>query len=147
MLIADGTSLADSAQPLGAPLSSIIEFGDQYNGGDELYDAKITVMQVVRGEKAWDLVKRADAANALPKNGYEYLLARVHFDFAARTSPSHYNYTIAARQFVATMADGSPYDSPVLASSVQPALSATLKPGDSAEGWVVFVVPRSDRGR
>jgi Domain of unknown function (DUF4352) len=139
------TSFAGSAQPLGRTLSTIIIFGDQYNGGDELYDAKITVAQVVRGEKAWEMLKALSTSNLPPKSGFEYLLARVHFEFSARTSPSHYNYTIDETQFIAMKADGTPYAAASIAVRSMPELQGVLKPGDSLEGWMTFVVPRADR--
>jgi Domain of unknown function (DUF4352) len=139
------TSFADNAQPLGQPLSTIIIFGDQYNGGDELYDAKITVMQVVRGEKAWRILKAISTSNPPPKSGFEYLLARIHFEFSARTSPSRYNYIIDESQFTATSTDGTDYAPAHIAEQPIPNLDGTLKPGNSLEGWVTFIVPQGDR--
>jgi hypothetical protein len=139
------TSLADNAQPLGRALSTIITFGDQYNGGDELYDAKIAVVQVVRGEKAWEMLKAISTSNPPPKARFEYLLARVRFEFSARTSPSHYNYTIDETQFTAMKADGTAYAAAFIAEEPMPDLQGTLKPGDSLEGWVTFAVPQADR--
>src|ERR1700688_2700283 len=75
------------AQPVGVPLKAIVIFGDQYNGGDELYDVRITVKDVVRGEKAWELVKSASSSNRSAGSGLEYVLARVRFEFSARTKP------------------------------------------------------------
>ena len=139
------TSFADSAQPLGRTLSTIIIFGDQYDGGDELYDAKITVVQVVRGEKAWEMLKAISTSNPPPKAHFEYLLARVRFEFSARTSPSHYNYTIDETQFTAINANGVAYAAASIAEEPMHDLRGTLKPGDSLEGWVTFVVPQADR--
>ena len=139
------TSFADNAQPLGRTLSTIIIFGDQYNGGDELYDAKITVVQVMRGEKAWKILKNISTSNPPPKAGSEYLLARVRFEFSARASPSHYNYTVDETQFTAMNADGTPYAAASIAEEPMPDLQGTLKPGDSLDGWVTFTVPRTDR--
>ncbi len=133
------------AQPVGTPLTTIIGFGDQYNGGDELYDVRITVLEVMRGAKAWDAVQRASASNAPPAKGFEYSLARVRFEFSARTSPHHYSYALAPSQFSALSATGKDYDPPSLAATPEPALRANLQPGDSAEGWLVFAVPQSDR--
>ena len=138
-------SFADEAQPLGRTLSTIVIFGDQYDGGDELYDVKITVAQVARGEKAWEMLKAISTSNPPPKAGFEYLLARVRFEFSARTSPSHYNYTIDETQFTAMKADGTAYAAPSIAEQPMPDLQGTLKPGNSLEGWITFVVPRSDR--
>jgi Domain of unknown function (DUF4352) len=137
------TRLSDT-HALGVPVTTIIEFGDQYLGGDELYDVKITVLQIERGEKSWELVKEASASNPPAKPGYEYLLARVRFEFAARTKPSHYEYTINPSQFVATANDRQEYESPSLAEQPEPGMSGTLKPGDSIDGWVAFLLPRKD---
>lgn len=139
------TSFADQAQPVGRTLSTIIIFGDQYDGGDELYDAKITVVQVVRGEKAWEMLKAISTSNPPPKAGFDYLVARVRFEFSARTSPSHYNYTIDETQFTAMKFDGTAYAAPSIAEQPMPDLQGTLKPGDSLEGWITFAVPRSNR--
>ena len=138
-------SFADTAQPLGRTLTTIITFGDQYNGGDELYDAKITVIQVVRGEKAWQKLKAISTSNPVPKSGFEYLLARIHFDFSARASPSHYNYTLDESQFSATNADGTAYAPARVTQQPIPNLNGTIKSGNSLEGWVTFVVPKKDR--
>ena len=94
------------AQPVGVSFTTIIVFGNQYDGGDELYDAHITVLEIVRGPKAWDIIKRDSASNPPPKPGFEYLLARVRFEFSARTSPHHYNYTLRQNQFTAMSSAG-----------------------------------------
>jgi hypothetical protein len=124
-------------------LTYVVGFGDQYLGGDELYDTRITVLQVVRGEKAWDIVKAASASNKPPGAGFEYLLARIRFEFSARTSPSHYRYTIEEGQFTATSSDGKEYEVPSLAEAPKPRLKDTLAPGSALEGWIAFRVPRS----
>ncbi|HXX19744.1 MAG TPA: DUF4352 domain-containing protein [Candidatus Acidoferrum sp.] len=134
---------AIDAHPLGAPVAMILEFGDQYLGGDELYDAKVTVLEIARGEKAWNIVRQASASNPAPKAGFEYLLARVQFAFSARTSPSHYNYNLNETQFTATSASGEEFDAPSLVEQPTPRLNGTVKPGESVEGWVAFLVPRS----
>ena len=139
------TSFTDQAQPLRRTLSTIIIFGDQYDGGDELYDAKITVVQVVRGEKGWEMLKAISTSNPPPKAGFEYLLARVRFEFSARTSPSHYNYAINETQFTAMKADGTPFAAASVGEEPMPGLQGTLRPGDSLEGWITFIVPRADR--
>jgi hypothetical protein len=132
------------AQPVGVALQTIIIFGDQYNGGDELYDVRITVAEIVRGEKAWQLVKEASASNKPPGTGFDYVLARVRFEFSARTKPEHYSYTLDQAQFVAMSDNSKVYDPAVLAEELKPGLHATLRSGDSAEGWVAFLVPRGD---
>jgi hypothetical protein len=137
-------SAATHAQPIGLPLTTIVIFGDQYNGGDELYDVKITVEEAVRGEKAWQMVKDTSALNKPPAAGSEYVLARIRFEFSARTKPDHYRYILDQSQFTAMSGDDRMYDAAVLAKQPEPALHATLRSGDSAEGWVAFLVPGGD---
>ena len=132
------------ATPVGTPLSTIIVFGDQYNGGDELYDVTITVAEVVRGERALQMVKAAGPANTAPTANMEYLLARVKFEFSARVRPEHYTYTLDPSQFSAMSAATVSYATANLTVPVKPELRAVLHSGDSTEGWVAFLVPRGD---
>jgi hypothetical protein len=132
------------ATAVGTPLHAILVFGDPYNGGDELYDARITVTEIVRGEKAWQMVTAASPTNTSPPAAMEYLLARVKFEFSARVRPEHYTYTLNPAQFSAMSSASAPYAKATLAASVQPELRATLRSGDSADAWVAFLVPRGD---
>jgi hypothetical protein len=101
----------------------------------------------VRGKKAWNAVREASASNQAPKSGFEYLLARIRFEYSARTNPGQKLYTVNPNQFTATTADGVDYTSPILAAEPKPELTGTLRSGDSAEGWVTFEVPRRTGGR
>jgi hypothetical protein len=142
--IAQG-SLVSRAQPVGIPLATIITFGNQYEGGDELYDAKIPVVEVVRGSKAWYALKQASASNQPPRRGFEYLLARIRFEYSARTKPGERVYSLNPNQFTAITDEGANYPAPTLAAELKPELDGTLQSGDSIEGWVAFEVPRGDR--
>jgi hypothetical protein len=132
------------ATALGTPLRTIVVFGDQYNGGDELYDVTITVAELQRGEKAWQIVHAAGDSNVAPGAGHEYLLARVRFEFSARAQPHHYNYSLDPAQFSAMSASTKPYAVATLSAPVKPELRGTPQSGDAVEGWVAFIVPRSD---
>lgn len=140
-----GSDLAARAQPIGQPLHTILELGEQYESGDELYDAKITVVKVLRGAAAEALVRAASASNPAPRKGYEYVAARVRFEFSARVVPEHFDYTLDPSQFSAMSSDGRAFPAAQLSARPAPGLRATLHSGDSAEGWVVFLVPRSER--
>ena len=130
------------AHPLGAPVNVLIEFGEQYLGA-ELYDAKITVLDVVRGQKAWAVLRQAGQANPPPKLGFDYLIAGVKFQFSARTSPAPDSYQLNETQFTAADAYGRPYSPPDLAAYPQPPLRGILKPGDSLEGRLAFLIPKN----
>jgi Domain of unknown function (DUF4352) len=138
---AQAHAAAIKATPVGTSATEIIEFGEQYLGS-ELYDAKIAVLEIERGEKAWEQIREASVLNPEPKSGDEYLLARVRFEFAARTSPANDTYDLNPSQFTATNASGGEIESPQLVAQPQPELRGALKAGDSVEGWLVFEVPR-----
>ncbi len=134
---------AQSAQPVGVPLTTTISFGDDYSIPVELYDAKITVLEISRGEKAWEFLKKASASNRPPGTGLEYVVARVKFEFSARGAPGDKSYTVREDQFTLESSDGTEYQTPAV-ELPKPALSRTLHSGESSEGWVVFAVPRTD---
>lgn len=137
--------LAAHGQAAGKPLHVILELGEQYESGDELYDAKITVVKVLRGAPAEALVKSASASNPTPPKGYEYVAARVRIEFSARVTPANFDYAVDPSQFSSIAPDGSTYPAAKLAEQPAPALRGTLHSADSTEGWVVLLVPRGDR--
>jgi len=139
------TDLAARAQPLGKPLDLILGFGEQFEYGDQLYDAKVAVVKVLRGGPAEALVKSASASNPPAKAGLEYLAAKIHFEFTARVVLARYDYTLDSSQFTSISADGAAYPTPDLVAQPNPALHAAVRSGHSFEGWVVLLVPRSDR--
>ena len=85
---------ADSLQPaiaqdnsstnpaaIGSPVRSMVELGSVYTN---IYDTTITVLEAVRGKEAMDRLKAADPANRMPAEGFDYVLARVKFEFKGR---------------------------------------------------------------
>ncbi len=135
---------AEDVQPVGVPLSTTISFGDEYTNSVELYDAKITVLEIVRGSKAWDLIKKAAASNPKPKPGFEYLLVRIRFEFSARSTPGDKTYALAENQFSAMSAAGIEYVSPSV-SKLEPKLNGALRSGESLEGWLALSVAEEDK--
>lgn len=143
--LAAESGLVAHAQPLGKPLSAIVEFGEQYETGDAPYEMRITIVKVLRGAPAEELVKSASVRNESAHKSYEYVAARIRFEFSARVSPATDSYALDPSQFSSISADGAAYPAPSLAAQPKPELHATLRSGDSVEGWVVLLVPRDDR--
>jgi len=125
--------------PLRVPLVTAVQIGDGYGNLDQPLDVRITVLEVLRGEKAWILIKHAGESNQPPKTGFEYLLARIRFEYLAKSG----NYTASMDSFSATSADGREYDTPSI-KPPRPAFGGRLYPEDSLEGWVAFLVARDD---
>jgi hypothetical protein len=132
-----------SATPIGVAVSAIVEVGDMYRS-PEIYDTGITVLEVARGEEAEGLIKNASESNAPAQNGFEYVLARVRFEFSARGAPGDKTWNLSGQQFHAFSVDGARYGIPSIVLP-DPELAGELRAGDSREGWVAFEVSEQDK--
>jgi hypothetical protein len=140
--IQTGSSPLDPA-PIGKTVAGIIECGRGYTS-HELYDMKITLLEVVRGEEAWKRIKDASASNKPAPAGSEYVLARVRFEFFARGTPGLCIHELNPGQFMAYSADGADYKSPSVVPP-KPEMHHSLHSGESWEGWAAFLVPQQDK--
>jgi len=129
--------------PAGTTVADIIECGEGYTSHD-LYDMKITVTQVFRGEEAWKRIKAAASANEPAAPGFEYILVRVKFEYHAREIQGKCAHPLVRDQFSAYSAGGEGYK-PASVMPPKPEMRKNLKPGDSLEGWLVFTVAKEDR--
>lgn len=127
---------------IGAPARSMIELGSVYSN---IYDITITVLETIRGKEAMDRLKTASPENSAPSKGLEYILARVKFEMKGRAVTDTLTFDLgnAPLQWVCLASDLTEYPQ-VSVSVPEPALIGTVKPGDSMEGWVAFVVDRKD---
>jgi hypothetical protein len=129
--------------PIGVTVSTTVEMGDVYSGAD-LYDVKITLREIIRGNDAWQRIKAISAANPQPKENFEYILAFISFSYFSRGLPGNEPYKLRADYFKAVSQDLSEYDTPSV-SPPSPGLSTTINPGGTHEGWIVLQVPISDK--
>jgi hypothetical protein len=127
---------------IGAPVRSMIELGSVYSN---IYDITITVLETIRGKEAMDRLKTASPKNSNPPKGFEYILARVKFEMKGRAVTDTLTFDLgnAPLQWVALASDLTEYPQ-VSVTVPKPALIGAVKPGDSMEGWVAFVVDRKD---
>ena len=129
--------------PIGAPVRSMIELGSVYTN---IYDIAITVLETVRGKEAMERLKTANPDIKMPAEGFDYVLARVKFDFRGRYVSDTLPFTLGDEplQWVALSgSDLTEYDH-VSVSAPKPALVGTVKPGGTMEGWVAFAVKQND---
>ena len=129
--------------PAGTAISAIIECGEGYTS-HELYDAKITLLEVIRGDEAGKRLRQADSANKPAEPGTEYVLAKVKFEYYARGVPGLCIHHVLPEQFAAYTSGGDDYKA-VSAVTPKPELRKELKSGESAEGWLVFAISKDDR--
>jgi hypothetical protein len=137
-----GTS-PSTAAPVKTVVAGIIECGEGYTS-HELYDVKITVLQVLRGEEAWKRIKEAAGSNKPAEPGLEYILVRVKFEYLARSIPGKCAHPLVPEQFAAYSAGGEDYK-PASVVPPKPEMRKSIKSGDSLEGWLVFAVAKEDR--
>lgn len=129
----------DNAVSIGQSIKTQVECGVRA-GSMEPYNAMITVLQVVRGKEAWDLIKAANASNQSPPAGFEYLLARIAFEMKAFLKPGNKTFELARmKQFVVLTADGDEQDPPSVIPP-EPKLHRMVRADEPAEGWIVFLV-------
>ena len=136
-------SSPSSPVPVGSTLDTIIECGEGYTS-HESYDARITLVKVIRGEEAWKRIQAADANNPPAGDGYEYVLVWVKFEYQARTLPGTCIHTLRPEYFTAYSASGEGYGKAEVLPP-KPQLYKQLKSGESFEGWLVFKVARQDK--
>ena len=151
MLIVAGSQIALAQQgsapsdpaPAGASMAGIIECGEGYTS-HELYDMKITLLEVIRGEQAWKRLQEASSLNKPAASGTEYLLAHIRYEYFARGVPGTCIHPLAPEEFTAYSRDGEDYRS-VLVVTPKPELRKGLKSGEKFEGWVAFAVSKEDK--
>jgi hypothetical protein len=132
-----------SPAPADTTVAGIIECGEGYTS-HELYDMKITLLEVIRGEEAWKRIREASSANKPAESGMEYLLARIKYEYSARGTPGTCIHQLSPKEFTAYSAKGEDYET-VSAVPPKPELRKGLKSGEAAEGWLVFAVPKEDK--
>ena len=129
---------------VGVTLSGIVECGRGYTS-HELYDMKITLVEVIRGGEAWKRIREASPSNKAAQPGFEYVLARVKFEYYARGTPGLCIHQLSPQQFSACSSDGQDYE---LADVVppKPEMRKDMKSGETIEGWIAFAVSQQDKG-
>lgn len=99
---------------------------------------RITVLEVVTGDQAAELVTGASPSNPALPDGFQYVAARLRLvntsDRALPVSGNDFGVT-GASGLVWRFLDVAPPDPP---------LDATVAPGEATEGWVVASVPANE---
>jgi len=133
-----------NAAPVGLSIKTQVECGERA-GSMEPYDAKIAVLQVLRGKEALERMKAANPSVQPPKAGFDYVIARVAFQMNAILAPGNKTFELARKmQFVALTADGNEQE-PALVTPPSPELHRTVRSGESAEGWIVLLVEQANK--
>lgn len=128
---------------VGVRLSGIVECGQGYTS-HELYNMNLTLLEVVRGDEAWEQLREASDTNKPADPGFDYVLARVKFEYYARGTPGLCVHEVTPQQFTAFSADGVDYPAANV-SPPKPEMRGELSSGEFLEGWIAVLVPQADQ--
>ena len=141
-----GTSYS-SPTPVGVTVQTTIERGEAYSA-PEIYNVEITLLEMVRGDEAWERIKVQGSISEPPKAGFEFVLVHIRFGYFRRSRGTGGEvYRLTKGQFAAVSPDGkTEYEIPTILSSPQPQLiESTISPGESCDGWILLQVPKDDK--
>jgi hypothetical protein len=138
------TSSPEEATAVGVPCKTRIIIGEGYVTGTESVEARITILELVRGERAWEQVKAAGPSNLPPNSGMEYVCARIRFEYGTKGEAGELTYGIRDEQFASVSESGEQYERPAIVAP-RPELNGRLYPGESLEGWIVLLVSVEDK--
>jgi hypothetical protein len=96
----------------------------------------IQILEVVRGDEAWQMVLEANEYNEPPVVGMEYVLVKI---FARNTYEDGTEHEITYSDFNLTGDHYKRYSTAYVVDP-EPALEAVLFPGGETEGWITFPV-------
>lgn len=124
-----------------ANLNETIIVNSRLYTGEE-FELQMTLKEIMRGDSAWQLLYSANRFNTAPTSSQEIVLAK--FNVKVTSAPNNnIQYNLTKHDFNMVSQGGKDYEfvSYVLPS---PVLDAKLYNGASNEGWIAFLVDKSD---
>jgi len=140
-------SSKDCPVPVGTTARTTIERGDAYLS-PEIYNVEITLLDIVRGNEAWERTRSQGVSDKTPETGFEYVLALISFGYFQRgRRQGGEAYQLTEGQFAAVSADGMrEYEIPLKQQQPQPPLIGQLfNQGETHQGWVLLQVPEEEK--
>ena len=105
------------------------------------YKAEITVTQVIRGEKALKMIKKANAYNSEPKSGREYMLVKIKVK--ALKSKKDKAVSLGRYDFDFVSQKGQKYNNRSFISGLSPELS-DIYAGATTTGYIYQEIDKGD---
>lgn len=104
------------------------------------YTLGIKVTEIIRGEEAYEMLKEENSFNSEPKEGYEYILAKI--SVTAESTDEDKSISITNYSFEPYTGNNERYDQSWLVAPDE--LSTEIYEGGNAEGYTVFQVKKDD---
>jgi len=102
----------------------------------------ISVIDVIRGDVAWQMVQEANQFNDPPPEGMEYIAAKIHARYFGTEDTA---VSIDGSFFSTTGSANVIYDLPSVVDP-EPSLDISLYPGGEYDGWVVLQAAKEEAG-
>lgn len=105
------------------------------------YTANIRVLETIRGDKAWKMIEDANMFNSKPKEGYEYIIAKVAFSVLSVQEDA----SVDANYFNFDFFSGNDEEYERVSVIIDDKLNKNIYSGGNAEGYVVGMVKTDDK--
>ncbi len=148
LLVAPFTIAGRDAAPVGKAVEGMIQVSGpaaSAYGAQELHSVRITLLQVLRGNSAWERILEADESAQPPEGGFEYLIARVRLEYDPSGAGGTLTYSVRPDDFRIYSKDDREYDRPLVEPPTPELIGRTFYSGDLHEGWLCFKVAETDR--
>lgn len=107
----------------------------------EKYTATMSITETLRGDEAWTKIKAANMFNDAAPSGKEYILAKVKVSVSNVSNDKAVAFN--AYSLTAYSTNNVEYDTPIVVEP-DPVFEGKLYNGGSLEGYVAFLVNKSD---
>lgn len=118
--------------PLGQPMSLVFQ---------DIANFQIVVVEIIRGQDAWNMIYEANMFNEQPIEGMEYVLAKIGITYQTSTEQ---DYTLSIDSlYFNSVSNNQVLDSPYVVEP-EPELNVELFPGGYGEGYLAFLTYADD---
>ncbi|GAB6107757.1 hypothetical protein [Fusibacter bizertensis] len=119
---------------------AVLGIDAQYNG--DQFDLKVELTDLLRGQSAWEMVEAANVFNEKPVDTQEIILAKFKID-VTNSNNANLQFNLISFNFDLVSSSGKDYEDALFVIP-DPTIDAKLYAGASHEGWVGFIVDKTD---
>lgn len=124
-----------------APLNTVQTYTSTSEWLDNDHTITMRVVETVRGDAAWKMIKETNMFNEEAEEGYEYALAKIAV--TAQYIENDGAYELNRYKFTAFSSNNEEMTSCSVVEPA-PAFEGKIYAGGNAEGWVTFLVRKDD---
>lgn len=123
-----------------APINTVQTYIKDEKYFSDNYSAAIRIIETIRGNEAWNLIEKSNMYNDKPKDGYEYIIAKVAFSLL--TSQDDKSVNASSYDFDFYSENNEEYETVSVVFTNK--LDTNLFANGNAEGYIIGCVRISD---